>query len=712
MVANVIMAVYAAEEDTMATDAESEGDDSAVTDADSTEDGATSESKPTARLDGSLESSLYYLNEAKPDTWVFTDDLGRVSVTNKDVGDPRDDKTVAIFYWDWHEKLGKDKTALNATEVIKQYPEAKNDYDHPAWQQGYYCFWNEPIYGYYKTADRWVLRRQAELLANAGVDVIFNDNTNGNELWPDGLIPLWDTWEEAIEDGVASPKISFVFPFGDSDATRSQIHKIYAYMYESGKHSALWYYHNGKPLVMGLNNSPDLKYDVKEFFNWKKGQPSYAAGNSTDYWGWLSIYPQACYYANGMDMRRDRVEQMTVGVAVNYDYERKCLTAMNGENVMGRSYTSTYPDRYEKEGDSATLWGYQFSEQFDYALEKDPKVLFITGWNEWHAWRQQSWEGISNALADQFTDEFSRDIEPTKGALKDNYYYLMVNYIRKYKGCEAIPTPTEKVTIDIDGDIDQWASIGPYFSSYIGNTDDRDHGGYGTLQYTETSGRNDIIGSQVARDDENLYFLVECAENITPYTDDLWMTLYIDVDQEKQGWETFDYVVNKSSASRDTLVLERFRGNDSYDSSKVADVEYKVNGRYMIAKIAKSELGISGDDYTVNFAWTDNVHDEGDYTKFSGDIMDFYISGDVAPGGRFKYSYISEGEKAEETTTEQATTEQEATAESATPEVTQTESEEATTELSDEAAGCKAAAGALAAFISMLGASLVIKRKR
>ena len=81
----------------------------------------------------------------------------------------------------------------------------------------------------------------------------------------------------------------------------------------------------------------------------------------------------------------------------------------------------------------------------------------------------------------------------------------------------------------------------------------------------------------------------------------------------------------------------------------------------MTVKIPKSALGISGNDFTINFSWTDNVHDEGDYTKYSGDIMDFYISGDVAPGGRFKYSYISTQENSgapiepEETTTEETT---------------------------------------------------------
>ena len=51
---------------------------------------------------------------------------------------------------------------------------------------------------------------------------------------------------------------------------------------------------------------------------------------------------------------------------MNHDYKLGLLAAMNGYHIMGRSYTSSYQDRYEKEGASATLWGYNFSEQFDY----------------------------------------------------------------------------------------------------------------------------------------------------------------------------------------------------------------------------------------------------------------------------------------------------------------------------------------------------------
>jgi hypothetical protein len=154
------------------------------------------------------------------------------------------------------------------------------------------------------------------------------------------------------------------------------------------------------------------------------------------------------------------------------------------------------------------------------------------------------------------------------------------------------------------------------------------------------------------------------------------MVLYIDSDQQNQGWETFDYVLNKTSPTATTATLEKFTGN-GYETEKVGEVEYTVSGKYMQVKVPKTMLNISGYDFTVNFAWTDNVHDEADagargdadykYTTFSGDIMDFYISGDVAPSGRFKFSYVS--------TTENATGESAETQPSETEPVTDPESE-------------------------------------
>ncbi len=610
--------------------------------------------------------SRIYTHEVMPDTWVFTDALGRTSLTNADVGDPKDDKTLAMFYWTWHCTQGSDTVdPLNIQKFLEEHPDAINDYDNPAWPNAGANFWNEPIYGYYRGYDEWVIRRQGELLTNAGVDVIFTDNTNGTFTWKSAYDVVFETWTKAMNDGMKTPKVSFMLPFSPSSDACTQLRMLYKDIFYEEKYHPLWFYWDGKPMLMawqgGLNKTDLQDKEIANYFTFRNNEPGYinsASATSSNYghWGWLSMYPQAYYYANRSDNKNKIVEQITVGVAMNHDYVKHQLAPMNGEHIAGRSYTSDLSHINEPD---AKLYGYNFAEQFDYALQIDPKVVFVTGWNEWIAGRYDEWQGIENGLPDECNDEFSRDIEPTKGDLADNYYYELVNYVRKFKGVRPIPAPTPAGTIDMTAGAAQWNDFGPYYAAYTGNTGDRDCKGYGTNYYTEHSGRNDIAGARVARDNEYVWFYVECMDDITPYTDNLWMNLYIDCDQNNQGWNTFDFVINKSAASEKTVVLEKFKDN-SYASEKVADCEYVVDGKTMTVKVPKSALGLSGYDFTINFAWTDNVHDEADhgtetngkwvYTTFSGDIMDFYVSGDVAPGQRFKYSYVSTTENAQITT--------------------------------------------------------------
>ena len=673
------------------------------------------------------EDSLIYTHPVMPDTWVFTDGLGRVSLTNADVGDLKDDKTLAMFYWTWHIDGFTNDVPANLQKLSEQYPEAMRDWDNQLWKDlGTSSYWwNESIYGFYRGDDKWVLRKQAELLTNAGVDVIFTDNTNAEMTWRNAYTPLMEEWTDAMNDGLKAPKVSFMLPFWDRNYTNIQLQSLYLDIFRANKWNNLWFYWDDKPMLMALKDSvkasaSPVEKEISNFFTFRAGQPDYLfhpEKKEVGSWGWLSMYPQATYSGTRDNFKNDKVEQMTVGIAMNHDYENKALAAMSGNHIAGRSYTSKYPDRYEKEGAEASKWGYNFAEQWEYALEVDPQVVFVTGWNEFRVGRYEVWpdnEGnpaaVENAFPDQYNDEFSRDIEPTKGALKDHYYYQLVNYSRQFKGARAIPTPSLKTTIDLNAGQDQWANVEPYYAAYIGNTEDRDADGYGSLHYTETSGRNDIIGAQIARDDEYVYFHVECAEDITPYTDSLWMTLYIDSDQQNQGWETFEYVINKSAASADTVVLEKFTGN-GYETTKVADCAYTVDGRYMTVKVAKSDLGLTGNDYTINFSWTDNVHDEGDATKFSGDIMDFYVSGDVAPGARFKYSYIStEANATGEEETSEVTTETPTSVEDPetnAPAVTDVESE---TQPGDK--GCASSVSVAAGVVATAAAAAVVLRKK
>ena len=685
------------------------------------------------------EDSLLVTHEVMPDTWVFTDGLGRVSLTNAEVGDPREDKTVAMFYWTWHLSRG---TPLNVTEFIKKYPEAIHDYDHAAWPADVAYYWNESVYGYYLATDAWVLRKQGELLANAGVDAVLTDNTNGTYTWQAGYHALLETWGQARSEGaVNTPKLSFMLPFSAGANTASQLRDIYQDIYRTNNYQDQWFYWDGKPVMMahgtnsGLDKTDNLDKEILNFFTFRPGYAGYSNSRVVQggQWGWLSIYPQPYYCATRDQAKDKKPEQVTVGVAMNHSYEFDLIAPMNGVGIMGRSYTHDNETRYATEGDEASKWGYNFAEQFEYAIEADPRLIFVTGWNEWTAGRHQTWpenyaSAVENAFPDQFNDEFSRDIEPTKGTLKDHYYYQLVNYVRQYKGARPIPAPTVSATIDITKDNTQWSAVGPYYAAYIGNTADRDAKGAGDLRHTEYSGRNDIIGARVARDGEFVYFYVECNENITPYTDPLWMVLYIDSDQANQGWESFDYVLNKTSPTATTATLEKFTGN-GYETEKVGDVEYTVDGKYMQVKVPKTMLNLSGYDFTINFSWTDNVHDEDDaapagdtaykYTKFSGDILDFYTSGDVAPGGRFKFSYVSTAENAgvpadTEAPTEVPTEPAETPAESDTP------AEDAATEAPTDApaetdapkGGCKSSVGmGVAAVATAMAAAVALKKK-
>ena len=566
------------------------------------------------------------------------DGLGRVLPMEAEAGGERKDRFVGLFYWTWHVSQAKNvRQVVNVNNVVANAPTAVHDLNHPAW--GYFGMphhWDEPLYGYYDTDDRWVLRRHAELLAAAGVDVIIFDNTNGTATWKDSYDVLFEVFAEARADGVKTPQIAFLLPlFGADDNTDTQLRMLYTDIYKPGRYSDLWFYWKGKPLIMAypdhMRRSKDpLDKEIYAFFSFRPGVAGYnesgedkkgktalsRAFSENLYWNWLSVYPQAVNYN-----RDGTPEQMTVGVAQNWSAERG-LTAMNGENVFGRTYTSKGYDTRE----NAVLYGANFAEQAAYALEVDPEFVFITGWNEWVAGRFEEWCGVTNAFPDEYNDAFSRDMEPSAGKLKDHYYYQMADFIRRYKGVKPTAADTVRRTI---GSFADWENVPVTYWSYENNTFNRDDVGYGNIRYTDATGRNDIAWAKAASDNENLYFLVACKNELTPRTDPQWMRLLLSTGGSS-AWEGYDFIVNRTGAGS----LERSSGGWNWETVGAANVQ--VNGNLLWITIPKSALGLTGNAFTVDFKWTDN-------TLENGDIMDLYLHGDTAPVGRFNFRYVSGG---------------------------------------------------------------------
>ncbi|MBR5059458.1 MAG: hypothetical protein IKX06_01655 [Clostridia bacterium] len=594
----------------------------------------------------SEDSAIKTLN-VDPTKWGAVDGLGRELPGNKKTGE-RNEKQVGIFYWTWHEEFGGDSWVkpTNLNELIKEYPEAANDFNHPAWGPDVRTnFWNEPLWGYYIESDDYVLRKQAELLADAGIDFVMFDCTNGSFTWTSAYLNLLKVWSEARADGVNTPKVAFMLQFGYSGNTRTSLWDIYTTIYRDGKYQDLWYYLDGKPLVMAWNTGLDLnnadEIDLLNFFTYRYPCASYWEEDKSDeYWGWLSTYPQTLYYNED-----GTVEMTTVGVAQNANYVTQTLSAMNAEYTMGRDYAGkrgysySYYYRWRKirvgsRIKDSKLYGRNFQEQWDYAISKDPDIVFVTGWNEWLVTKMKDWWGLAVAFPDEFTDNYSRDIEPTKGDLKDHYYYQLVANVRRFKGASPPDVQKKQKTIDPDAGFEQWddAELVSY-NHYAHNTLARDNKGYADTWYTGEAIRNDIVCAKVSYDSDDLYFYVETENDITPFTDDAWMRLLIDAGSAtpfSKDWEGFEFILGRERTSGDKMLLEKSTGG--WNWKDVGFVDYRVSGRQMMVRIPRSYLGDAGETLEFGFKWCDNNIKDGD-------IMTLYTEGDAAPGGRFTFRF-------------------------------------------------------------------------
>ncbi len=108
--------------------------------------------------------------------WPATDALGRALPTAIEVGPLKPGRFVGIFYFLTHHGLTKNPAAdepYNVAHILAADPKAAATPTSPPWGPiGMTHYWSEPLYGYYNNADPWVLRRHAQLLADAGVDTL------------------------------------------------------------------------------------------------------------------------------------------------------------------------------------------------------------------------------------------------------------------------------------------------------------------------------------------------------------------------------------------------------------------------------------------------------------------------------------------------------------------------------------------------------------
>lgn len=587
---------------------------------------------------GVQNDSLY--RDLQSDTWVATDALGRALPGYAECGPRKGDRFVGMFYFVTHNNNGTKDGPYNVTEILAADPV------NPRWGGGTH-YWGEPEAGYYIMKDEWIIRRHARQLVDAGVDVIILDNTN-DRIYKDVFVFIADVFRRMRAEGEKTPQIACL-------ASQNSVMQLWEEIYSKGLYADLWFRWKGKPLLMfgqHIIGDRQLMDDVrfpKEITDFFTIRQSWAwttlkwYDNGHDEWPWVDHYPQSV----GWHESPDRPEYVPVAVA------------QHPLSNIGRSFKDgVEPERNEYDVTSVTDRGLYFEQQWQRALEVDPEFVFVTGWNEWTAGQMtrtdpdyeqemKKWDFFPGAkcgkggrevrmgegyFIDQYNQEYSRDIEPMKGGHSDNYYYQLVANVRKYKGVERPEPVGAPVTIDIDGDFDQWRWVKKSYYDHVGDVTHRNSpGNFAAGPYINETGRNDIVESKVARDDDYVYFYVKTAEALTPHTDPYWMLLFIDADKNHQtGWEGYDLLVNAEFKNDRTSTVKTYNG-ESWSTAK--GIAFRYEGNEMMVRVPRSYFG-SG-KLAFDFHWADGI-------QKLGDIEEFFLNGDQAPSRRANYRFEEE----------------------------------------------------------------------
>jgi len=597
------------------------------------------------------------------DTWVATDGLGRVMPTSNDAGTVKKDKTrkVGMFYVTWH---SENKYYLSApyaadvTKILDKEPDARFDINNTAWGNYTSFHWGEPESGYFLSQDEYVIRKDLSMLQDAGVDVLILDVTNAVEYW-DAWNALFKTMQEMQAEGNSIPQFCFWCYNGN---TVKVVQDLYDKLYKLDKYENLWFTCNGKPLLL-YNSNPDSSYGtypstITSFFTLRDM-----------WWGYYYNVGKEDSWCFGYELNESNIvgQLSPSGLASTHNgtYEEMAVTpAQHASTTVGKCWrrSTKEPTLNEKDlpssayvpwlaktvTDNPSAYGVYFQDRWDEALEVDPSFIYLNDWNEWIAGKYTAGKspdgtgtgpttflGRTNTyyFVDQYNAEFNRTIGPMKDGYTDNYYMQMIQNIRKYKGVRAISECKGIHSVKIDGSFDDWKSISPYYYDTKGDIVHRDHNGYGGNHYTNTSGRNDIIYSKVAVDSANVYFYVETANTLSPYTDSNWMLLLIDADKNSStGWYGYDYLINKDVKSSTVTTIKKYNESTStWDD--VSDISYAEGDKKIEIAIPRKVLGLIGNSFTFDFKWADNPAD-------LNSPISLCINGDTAPNRRFNYRCI------------------------------------------------------------------------
>lgn len=616
--------------------------------------------------------------EPEPYSWAAYNNLARTGIADQTNIDPQAsgypqtrEKYVGAFYFIWHTS---NSVGGGPYDVQKAMGAGNYNFSNGI---DYHCgggkthHWGEPYLGYYKDDDLWVLRKHAQMLVDAGVDFIAFDTTN-NVFYEDEITKLCEVYLEMRAEGNKTPQLTFlIWHSGRNGASASEyvninhdyaVTHLYNYFYSNPRYSDLWFKWQGKPLMLAKGGDV-TNATVRNYFTFRPcwyiwntqaqtqsdvGDPWLYDGGKNDKWPWAVCYTN------------DTTDPMWAGRHNGVNEFCPVSPATHPVSNIGRSYPINQGITYNSGADSYVKQparGIYFKSQFNAASRLDPQIMFFTGWNEFlmghfnpgtlEFWWCGGVQAQNSMFVDQYNNEFSRDIEPINGDFGDSYYYYMADFIRKFKGVDALPEYTRRNTITIDGKFADWINVSSCYADDKGDTKWRGYNSnngnngwpaYGNTlpNYYNRTGRNDLRISKVATDGTNICFYIDATADLTGYANAQTGLKLLITSGSTTKWEGFNFLVEPTSSTTATLKRYSGTGSNYVWTSVSSSISIAVAGKCMEVKIPLSNLGISNaNSFSIDFKWVDNVD-----LSLSEGMQQCMRDGDSAPNGRFRYRYI------------------------------------------------------------------------
>lgn len=527
---------------------------------------------------------------------------------------PRENRLVGLFYFLWLGEHGRHRP-YDVSKIVEADPQAGYHTDSEAWGGiGTYHHWGEPFYGYYYSDDEWVVRHHMKLIMQADIDFLFFDTTNG-PTYEHNVKTVMRVLQEYHDEGWKIPQVMFY----TNTASGQTVQRIYDGIYKPGFAPDTWFCLDGKPVIIAVES--ECSPECRAFFNIKMSQwpnePDKLGG-----WPWMDFTRPQRVFSN-----LDGVPEVINVSVAQHPQLRFGDSVLYGETTnCGRAFhdgcNDPAPDAWKK--------GYNFAEQFDRAVETDPPIVLVTGWNEWIAGR---WQGIPERpimFVDCANYEYSRDLEMMRGGYFDNYFLQLVEYVRRYKGVEETPVH-DRLPVPAGAGIGCFRESEAVYDSFDDGDLARHAEGYGCVYDNDTQ-RNAIRKIKVKHDGESLCFLLRTKSPVTAYDGEgSWMQVFLNTN----GGQGYDFLLNVHPQADGTTTLARVIGEgDDLTTEDIPGVTayYEVDGDKLKLKVPLCALGVDPSDFTIWFKAVDS-------REPIGSVEDFYDKGDAAPLGRMNFVY-------------------------------------------------------------------------